>query len=803
MERIQLRRDLAAKWTEINPILMEGEVGFEIDTKLRKIGDGVTAWNNLDYLAAENVVQELGDSTTAVISQNIITNEINTLKTNVGIDVIPDFVIGKCVRRYAQDPTSLYVQTIANYISYAEGIKKKYLYKKGMVVKLSDYNIAEFTLQYSYDGINWIEKRRLREDFTIDKDMYLFINIGYQNESKVVASVEELLQYLSFFNPISNENLYLEQNNISNSLTKLTSDVESIPVEKSKNLWTLGDLEYTKSTIIYLDNPIPIGTYTLSAIVTANNVIQENSKIEIYQERIVSSEYITNAILKHDGKRNNTVIELTSPAKAMVFYTGLNSATSPSNSTAKWVDILLEEGNTPTIYFEDTTCVDYVSRGNIDILKTELVEQTEKIALIEEKINGGIVTIEDLKDTIIYGGVFTEETKDNEKLVSIWVTPDVYERRPLIVVIDSKYTKEEGVTAYPYIQSVIQPEGYDYRSTKYKLGNEAKFRMQEVRMIPYPWGNTPCRVSIVVPAGITLEIRDLYSYYSDSIVRTTDGLRFNARTGSCNICPDETLSEMQMAYTLGYNAVIVIPKVSSDGVWFAYHDDTFNLSSTILRNSDGSQITDTTYNGKYMHEIPWTYLSTLLVEPHKKTSPLRHETLMTIEEYLFFCAKTGIQPIFSMHPVTGVQTQDNLKALRSLVSKYNLLDKLALKFPYVDAIDNLSNVFKVFGNDIYAYEIDSSTALTSSDFRYFNNIGITTRRVIEYEVKCFIGSSSEQLISTAKSMGWSVASYIVGSFTFGDVKSHSIFHGEDIRRLASMGVTEFTDDFNTSNGLNW
>lgn len=69
MERIQLRRDLSTKWTEINPILMEGEVGFEIDTKLRKIGDGVTAWNDLDYLAAENIVQKLGDSETTVTSQ--------------------------------------------------------------------------------------------------------------------------------------------------------------------------------------------------------------------------------------------------------------------------------------------------------------------------------------------------------------------------------------------------------------------------------------------------------------------------------------------------------------------------------------------------------------------------------------------------------------------------------------------------------------------------------------------------------------------------------------------------------------
>lgn len=76
MERIQLRRDLSTKWVEINPILMEGEVGFETDTKLRKIGNGVTAWNNLEYLAAENIVQELGDSENATVSQKAITDNI-------------------------------------------------------------------------------------------------------------------------------------------------------------------------------------------------------------------------------------------------------------------------------------------------------------------------------------------------------------------------------------------------------------------------------------------------------------------------------------------------------------------------------------------------------------------------------------------------------------------------------------------------------------------------------------------------------------------------------------------------------
>lgn len=46
---IQLRRDTAANWTANNPILADGEEGFETDTKKRKVGDGSTAWNSLDY----------------------------------------------------------------------------------------------------------------------------------------------------------------------------------------------------------------------------------------------------------------------------------------------------------------------------------------------------------------------------------------------------------------------------------------------------------------------------------------------------------------------------------------------------------------------------------------------------------------------------------------------------------------------------------------------------------------------------------------------------------------------------------
>lgn len=45
--RFLQRRGLAIDWAAQNPILGDGEIGFEKDTKIIKVGDGVTAWNDL------------------------------------------------------------------------------------------------------------------------------------------------------------------------------------------------------------------------------------------------------------------------------------------------------------------------------------------------------------------------------------------------------------------------------------------------------------------------------------------------------------------------------------------------------------------------------------------------------------------------------------------------------------------------------------------------------------------------------------------------------------------------------------
>ena len=48
--RIQLRRDTAANWSSVNPVLANGEMGIETDTLKAKVGNGSAAWSSRPYM---------------------------------------------------------------------------------------------------------------------------------------------------------------------------------------------------------------------------------------------------------------------------------------------------------------------------------------------------------------------------------------------------------------------------------------------------------------------------------------------------------------------------------------------------------------------------------------------------------------------------------------------------------------------------------------------------------------------------------------------------------------------------------
>lgn len=75
-DKIQWRRDTKARWAQFNPILMEGEVGYETDTDQYKVGNGVNDWNTLGYRGLD-CVQQKGTSKTTPMSQDKTTAYLN------------------------------------------------------------------------------------------------------------------------------------------------------------------------------------------------------------------------------------------------------------------------------------------------------------------------------------------------------------------------------------------------------------------------------------------------------------------------------------------------------------------------------------------------------------------------------------------------------------------------------------------------------------------------------------------------------------------------------------------------------
>lgn len=64
----RLRRDTAANWASVNPVLRLAEPGLETDTRKVKYGDGSTAWNSLPYAAIPSAALTKTDDTNVTLT---------------------------------------------------------------------------------------------------------------------------------------------------------------------------------------------------------------------------------------------------------------------------------------------------------------------------------------------------------------------------------------------------------------------------------------------------------------------------------------------------------------------------------------------------------------------------------------------------------------------------------------------------------------------------------------------------------------------------------------------------------------
>lgn len=99
---IQVRRSPATgtgSWTTVNPVLGDGEIGFERDTRKLKIGDGVTAWTALGYIG-------VGASDTSTTSVNLTGGTAQALPYQTAAGSTAFLPIGSSGKVLQVDPVS-------------------------------------------------------------------------------------------------------------------------------------------------------------------------------------------------------------------------------------------------------------------------------------------------------------------------------------------------------------------------------------------------------------------------------------------------------------------------------------------------------------------------------------------------------------------------------------------------------------------------------------------------------------------------------------------------------------------------
>jgi hypothetical protein len=118
---IQMRRDTAANWAAVNPLLAEGEWALELDTLKAKVGDGITLYNALPYWvepAAATSAQPTSAQFSALSAKvEVVSNAVSVVSQALSIETAARVAADNTISNAASNAMS-----VANAASNAASI---------------------------------------------------------------------------------------------------------------------------------------------------------------------------------------------------------------------------------------------------------------------------------------------------------------------------------------------------------------------------------------------------------------------------------------------------------------------------------------------------------------------------------------------------------------------------------------------------------------------------------------------------------------------------------------------------------
>lgn len=315
-----------------------------------------------------------------------------------------------------------------------------------------------------------------------------------------------------------------------------------------------------------------------------------------------------------------------------------------------------------------------------------------------------------------------------------------------------------------------------YISHSYSMGKKNEYTRQSWRVPPMFLPGMLLTVSVTVPEGTVLNIKDFGTSADPGVRSFAGGLRHNAHLGFWGMAPDNTMPAFELAAASGFGSCIVVPKVTKDGVLVCIHDDTINKTA---RDSNGEPAKEKTFvwDKTYEELLEWEYGS-------YKNQIYKGTKIPLLSDFFDLCAKTGMCPMFSTHP--GL-TFEQWKEVRAMLECRQLLRKFHIKS---FDIEILKTAYSVFGTDIDGYTYDRDK-WGGNDAQEILDSGFDVK-ACRCGVEIPFKSYTKEIACEIRAAGLFAAAWNVPRCDFSEYE-----------RLISWGVSEFTEDYHCSIGLNY
>lgn len=340
-----------------------------------------------------------------------------------------------------------------------------------------------------------------------------------------------------------------------------------------------------------------------------------------------------------------------------------------------------------------------------------------------------------------------------------------------------------------------------YTSRRYDIGGTIEPIMQEFKCPPAAKTNVlsydHVRVSVTVPEGTKLKVSNFYSFEAGQARHNDDcGIRWHAHAGFPGLCPSNSIPGFQYAGKLGFTSCITIPKFTSDGIGVCFHDDG-SISGDLVW-MDGSEITgdDDIGIANYSYEY--------ITQNFRLRTSWGTLHVPTIDDFFRICSMCNMAPIFSVHSTGfGSTYAAGFAYIRELAVKWNVLNKLWIKSGSASV---QSAAFEAFGTDMAGMILIRGQSSTWDPLEQakliVNNNGdhvlATTatsakEAVMPLVFELFHAAATDEAIALGISEGFKVSIATTDAALTGPVMMAYI----------GKGVTEFTDDYHCSLGLDW